>query len=85
MARPMKANKDTFNSKLHIPGQKFPPVMYGLQGIMDIFHVSKATASRYANSFLKNALTKNGNVIVIDTFMALSCFGVLHPERFILD
>lgn len=68
----------------HVRGRKFPPVMYGLRGICDIFDVSKATASRYANGILREAVTKNGNVIIIDTESALRCFGVRNPKTFII-
>lgn len=66
-----------------VPGGKFPQVMYGLKGIMSIFNVSKATASRYANNHIKGAVTKNGNVIIIDVHEALRLFGVKNPAKFI--
>lgn len=66
----------------HVKGEKFSPVMYGLRGIQDIFGVSKATASRYARGMLRDAVTKNGNVIVIDVESALRCFGVENPGAF---
>ena len=69
---------------VHIKGQKFPPVMYGLKGIQLLFDCSKATASRYVNTFLKESVTKNGNKFIIDTFQALKCFGVKDPDRFLL-
>lgn len=81
--RKKKVNVTDYSS--HKKGQKFPPVLYGLQGIKDLFNVSKATASRYANSFLKDAVTKNGNVFIIDTRMALERFGVKNPDKFISE
>lgn len=71
------------NMNNHKRGQKFPPILYGLEGIMDLFGVSKATASRYANTFLSESVTKKGNKIIVDTGKALECFGVKDPERFI--
>lgn len=82
MSRGRKANLFG-SSEPHVRGQKFPPVMYGLRGICDMFAVSKATASRYANGILRDAVTKNGNVIVIDTENALRCFGIKNPRTFI--
>lgn len=67
----------------YLEGSKFPPVMHGLQGVMDMFGVSKATASRYVRSFLREAVTKRGNVFLIDTEQALRCFGVKNPKGFI--
>ena len=71
------------SSAVVIQGKKFPPVMYGLQGIMELFGVSKATASRYKNTILRNAVGQQGNVIIIDTLECLKIFGVLHPENLI--
>lgn len=81
-----RGRKSLFGSgRIHVAGMKFPPVMYGLQGVRDIFNVSKATASRYVSTFLKDAVTKNGNVIIIDTAKALRAFGVNDPSSFIID
>lgn len=66
-----------------LPNKKFPPVMYGLKGIMELFGVSKATASRYKNTFLKDAVTQKGHVIIVDTAACLSAFGVMNPEKLI--
>lgn len=62
-------------------GKKLPAVVYGLEGIMSIFHVSKATASRYKNTILKEAIAQNGRVIVVDVAQALKIYGLLHTEH----
>lgn len=64
---------------------KLPAVVYGLKGIMDIFQVSKSTALRYKNGFLRDAVTQNGNVIMVDTRKALICFGMTNPDGLVLD
>lgn len=80
-----KTGRSVKGKKKHVTGQKFPPVLYGLEGIMSLFNVSKATASRYFNTFLKGkASTKNGNVIITDTREALVLFGVKEPENLIM-
>ncbi|MBR1434064.1 MAG: DUF3853 family protein [Bacteroidales bacterium] len=64
-------------------GRKFEPVVYGLEGIMQLFGVSKTTAHRYKSTFLKDAITQHGNVIVVDTLEALRLFGIRNPEGLI--
>lgn len=64
------------------PG-KFPPFVYGLQGICDLFGVSKSTAYKYKNGLLKDAITQNGDILLVDTAMALKLFGVKDPEKFV--
>ena len=61
----------------------FPAIMYGLDGIMQLFDVSKSTAMRYKNGFLKEAVTQRGNVIMIDVRKALECFGVAEAEQLV--
>lgn len=65
-------------------GRKFPPLVYGLEGVMAIFNVSKSTASRYVNTFLTPAVTRRDNIIMIDTRKALECFGIPSPDNFIM-
>lgn len=63
--------------------KKFDPLVYGLQGIMDLFHVSKATASRYKNTLLKDACEQQGMIIVTDVRKALRAFGFKDVEKFV--
>ena len=67
-----------------LPDEKFPPVLYGLDGIMRIFKVSKATASRYKNTILKDAVTQQGHVIIVDSVACLRAFGLRNPERLVM-
>ena len=64
-------------------GGPFPPLLYGLSGVMSVFNVSKPTASRYVNGLIKDSVTRNGKNLLIDTRKALECFGIECPERFI--
>ncbi len=66
-----------------ITGEKFPALVYGLGGIMQIFGVSKSTAKRYKDTFLKDAVTQKGKVIVVDTAKALRCFGVVCADDYV--
>ena len=64
-------------------GRRFPSVLYGLDGVMELFQVSKSTASRYVNGILAPAVTRRGNILFIDTRKALRCFGVPNPGAFV--
>lgn len=66
-----------------VSGKKFPPLMYGLVGIMELFNVGKTTAHRYKTTFLAPAITQQGNNIVIDVREALRLFGLKNPDAFI--
>ena len=59
--------------------EKFPPVLYGLKGIMSLFGVSKATACRYKNTILKDAVAQQGKVIVVNTEACLKIWGMANP------
>ena len=64
------------NLKGVVMGRRYPRLVYGLKGIQQIFSVSKTTASRYKNTFLKDAVTQQGNKLVIDTAEAFRLFGI---------
>lgn len=66
-----------------ISNVKFPKVMYGLEGIKQIFNVSTTTAWKYRHGILKDACTQNGRIIVIDTIKALELFGVPDAYKFV--
>ena len=68
-----------------ISRRKFPPVLYGLAGIMELFDCSKATAFRYRHSVIRDACTQHGKKIIVDTRKALTLFGVEHPENLVMD
>ena len=69
--------------KIVIDRGKWPPILYGLQGIMDVFGVSKATASRYKNTIFKDAVAQQGHVILVNVEECLRLFGVLNPSGLI--
>lgn len=76
----MSRKKQIFVDKHILQEGKFPPVLYGLEGIMQMFKVSKATASRYKNTILKDAIAQNGRVIVINTKEALRIYGMCNSD-----
>lgn len=57
------------------PETKTARYVYGLQGIRDIFGCSHATAQRYKNTFLRDAIIQNGRKIVIDVDKAMTLFA----------
>ena len=77
----MNKNIEDLQSSV-ISDKKFPPIMYGLQGIMDLFGVKKTTAWRYHKGIIADACTKRGRTILIDTRKALTLFGI-NPDELV--
>lgn len=50
--------------------------VYGLKGIRDTFKVSHATAQKYKDTILKEAIIQNGRKIIVDVDKALELFAV---------
>lgn len=48
--------------------------VYGLRGIRELFGVSHATAQRYKNTFLQEAVSQQGQIIITDAEKALELF-----------
>ena len=65
--------------------EKFPAVVYGLDGIMDIFDVSKSTAFRYRHGIIEKACTQQGKVIIVDVAKALELFGMPDASLLVED
>ena len=59
-------------TKADYSGDKYK---YGLRGIREIFSVSHATAQKYKNTFLKDAITQHGRKIIVDVEKALELFA----------
>ena len=55
--------------------RELPKHVHGLQGIADLFGVSKVTAQKYKNTWLANAVAQQGKVLLTDTEMALRLFA----------
>lgn len=75
--------KKVINSNV-VQSGKFPPIVYGLDGIMDLFSISKSTAWRYRHGIIKDACTQNGNVIVVDVRKAFNLFGIENTDNIIV-
>lgn len=50
-------------------------LVYGLHGIRTLFNVSHATAQRYKDSIIKDAVSQNGRKIIVDVDKALELFN----------
>ena len=50
-------------------------LVYGLSGIRKLFNVSHATAYRYKETIIKDAVSQRGRKIVIDADKALELFN----------
>ena len=48
--------------------------VHGLQGIADLFGVSKVTAQKYKNTWLSSAVAQQGKVLLTDKAKALMLF-----------
>ena len=48
--------------------------VHGLSGIRRLFNVSHATAQRYKNTILKEAVMQNGRKIIVDRNKAIELF-----------
>ena len=64
----LKASKEVERKEL-------PKYVHGLQGIADLFDVSKVTAQKYKNTWLAGAVKQNGKTLLTDTEMALKLFN----------
>ena len=49
--------------------------IYGLRGIRQLFNVSHATAQRYKDTIIKDAVLQNGRKIIIDADKAMELFN----------
>jgi len=50
-------------------------LVYGLNGIRNLFGVSHATAQRYKDTIIKDAVSQNGRKIIVDADRALELFN----------
>ena len=49
--------------------------VYGLNGVKRLFNVSHATAQRYKDTIIKDAVSQNGRKIIVDVEKALELFN----------
>lgn len=49
--------------------------IYGLRGIRQLFNVSHATAQRYKDTIIKDAVLQQGRKIIIDADKAMELFN----------
>lgn len=49
--------------------------VYGLRGIRELFNVSHATAQRYKDTFLKDAIIQRGRKIMVDVQKAFELYN----------
>ena len=78
---------DYLNSRAAVPAQAAAPApaaaqgaaprrfVYGIKGIMQLFGVSNVTAQRYKRGIIREAVSQNGRIIVVDADRALQLFN----------
>ncbi len=49
--------------------------VYGLKGISELFHVSHATAQKLKNGVLKDAVSQQGRILLVDVEKAIELFS----------
>lgn len=57
------------------PAAQPPRYVYGIKGIMRLFGVSNVTAQRYKRGLIREAVSQNGRIIVVDADRALQLFN----------
>lgn len=55
--------------------------VYGLRGIQGLFNVSHATAQKYKDGILKDAVYQSGRTIVVDADKALELFNIRNWQK----
>lgn len=58
-----------------------PQYVRGLKGIRELFGVSHATAQKYKDTILKDAVSQQGRVIIVDVEKALELFNENKQNR----
>lgn len=49
--------------------------VFGIKGIQELFNVSHATAQKYKDGILKDAVFQSGRKIVVDVYKAIELFN----------
>ena len=52
-----------------------PHYVYGIEGIMDLFHCSRSTAGRIKKGTIKKAVRQEGRTIATNATLALQLYG----------
>lgn len=69
--------KEILNIQERQPEETSRPTeyVYGLRGIRQLFDVSHATAQRYKDTIIKEAVSQNGRKIIVDAEKAIKLFN----------
>jgi phosphoserine phosphatase len=69
--------REILKTKEHVEKHNFAEkkYVYGLRGIRELFRVSHATAQKYKDTILKDAITQHGRKIITDVEKALELFN----------
>lgn len=72
-------NLDKQPEQIVIPTEK--RIVYGLAGIRKLFNVSHATAYRYKETIIKDAVSQCGRKIIVDAEKALQLFNANNGRK----
>lgn len=78
-ARPAQAGATAAGSPA-TPAAQPRRYVYGIKGIMQLFGVSNVTAQRYKRGIIREAVSQNGRIIVVDADRALQLFNERRGE-----
>jgi len=69
----LNAGKKTETKTVPVSNEK--RLVYGLAGIRKLFNVSHATAYRYKQTIIKDAVSQQGRKIIVDAEKAMELFS----------
>lgn len=71
-------NTQPVKKETPVPGKRY---VYGLKGIEELFNVSHATAQKFKDGILKDAVYQSGRTIVVDADKALELFNIRNWQK----
>lgn len=71
-------NTQPVKKETPVAGKRY---VYGLKGIEELFNVSHATAQKYKDGILKDAVYQSGRTIVVDADKALELFNIRNWQK----
>lgn len=66
---------DSIKQSEPAPQKKERVYVYGLRGIRQLFNVSHATAQRYKDTIIRDAVSQQGRKIIVDVERAMELFN----------
>ena len=71
-------NTQPVKNETPVPGKRY---LHGLKGIQELFNVSHATAQKYKDGIIKDAVFQSGRKIVVDADKAIELFNTWNEKE----